>query len=399
MIALYRSGRQSDALDAYRRARAAFAEELGIEPGAVLRDLEGAILRHDRTLDAPPVIDQRAAALPPAATPLFGRAADIDHIVGALADSRVLTLIGPGGVGKTRLAIAVARAAAERFSAGARVAWLAPVARADGVAAALAAAIDAQPTGGESVDAALVRRLTGQELLLVVDNCEHVLDAAPLLSMLLAQCPRLTLLATSREPLRLTVERCVPIAPLPPGAAVELFKERAAMRDPHVALDVDDALDTICRRLDGLPLAIELAAGRVGLLTARQLADRLADALPLLADGPRDLAARQQTMRATLDWSYELLDATEQRALAALGAFTGGSTLEAAEAVTQAPITVYIRSSPATSPMSTMGASACSRSCGNTRRSACTNPPTRQTCACVTPAGISSGRNAKSATC
>ena len=179
MIALYRSGRQSDALDAYRRARAAFAEELGIEPGAVLRDLEGAILRHDRTLDAPPVIDQPAAALPPAATPLFGRAADIDHIVGALADSRVLTLIGPGGVGKTRLAIAVARAAAERFSAGARVAWLAPVARADGVAAALAAAIDAQPTGGESVDAALVRRLTGQELLLVVDNCEHVLDAAP----------------------------------------------------------------------------------------------------------------------------------------------------------------------------------------------------------------------------
>jgi predicted ATPase/DNA-binding SARP family transcriptional activator len=341
MLALYRCGRQSDALEVYTCGRLRLDEELGLDPSPELQRLQQAILRHDPSL-ATSRPSRRPA--PPAAppTPTVGRERDLAALAAALSENRLVTLTGPGGVGKTRLAIEAARALADRYPAGVYVAWLAPVAHAGDMPAALAAAVDVASQPGEHPQDALVRRLGGAGTLLVADNLEHVLEAAPLLADLLAACPQLGILGTSREPLRLRGERCVPVDPLAVPDGTKLFVDRARDRRPDFRLtDANGAaVAELCRRLDGLPLALELAAGRIGLLEPEQIVARLADALSVLEGGSRDAPARQQTVRATLEWSVELLDEPEHRAFLALGAFTGGSELEAAEQVTGAPLAV-----------------------------------------------------------
>jgi predicted ATPase/DNA-binding SARP family transcriptional activator len=340
MRALYRAGRHVEALAVYREARRRLDVELGLEPGPSLRELEQAILGHDPSLVAIPEARPRAPAAPP--TPTVGREQDLEALTLALDESRLVTLTGPGGVGKTRLAVEAARALGDRYPAGVHSAWLAPVANPFDVPLALAAAVGAMPQPGEPAERALTRRLGGDATLVLADNLEHVLGSTPLLADLLAACPQLRILATSREPLRLRGERCVPVGPLAVPDAITLFVDRARDRRPEFGLTDANApaIEDLCAQLDCLPLALELAAGRSGLLEPQQLVVRLADALPVLEGGARDAPARQRTIRATLEWSFELLDDQERDAFIALGAFTGGAELEAAEHVTKAPLSV-----------------------------------------------------------
>ena len=284
MRALYAAGRHVEALDVFHEARRRLDDELGLELGPALRALEQAILEHDPSLAGSAAPARPALPAPP--TPTVGRDRDIELVADALEQSRLVTLTGPGGVGKTRLAIETARAHASRRV---YVAWLAAVAHPGDVAGALASAVDVAEQPGERVEDALARRLGGPAALLVADNLEHVLDAAPLLAELLTTCPELRILATSREPLGLRGERCLPVSPLAVGDAVTLFMDRARDRRPDLAFT--DAVVDLCERLDGLPLALELAAGRVGLLEPEQLVTRLGDALEILEGGPRDAPA------------------------------------------------------------------------------------------------------------
>jgi predicted ATPase/DNA-binding SARP family transcriptional activator len=327
MLALYRSGRHADALAAYRAARATLDAELGLEPGPALRRLEQQILVHDPALQA---VAPGVPASP--ATPTFGRDDDVRDVLGALETARLVTLTGPGGVGKTRLAIEVARAAGGRFVP------LAPIADPDRIPDAACAALGIRRMPGEEAAAALERTLRQVPTLLILDNLEHLPGAGRLIAGLLDAVPTTTVLATSRQPLRVGAERVRTVAPLATESAVELFLDRAAARGPAVA--PTDAVAQICATLGGLPLAIELAAGRLGVLTPEQLAARLSDALSVLSRGPDDAPERQRTLRATLDWSFELLTAGERDAFAALAAFAGGCELDAAEAVTGAPLPV-----------------------------------------------------------
>ena len=357
MLALYRSGRQADALDAYRLARARLVDELGVEPTRQLQDLETAILRQDPALDA----GEQAAArtrptLPVPAQPLVGRTLDVAAVTSLVRTpaARLVTLTGPGGTGKTRLALEAAHQLVSDFSGGVVLVDLAPLHDAALVASTVAHAVGAS---GED-DAELVERVgaavAGHDLLLVLDNFEHVLEAAPLVAELLAHVPTLRALATSREPLRIRVEHeyRVPSLGLPPATAtalaevsksdaVALFvaRARAARTGFELTQGNAEAVVDICRALDGLPLALELAAARVRLLSTSDLRDRLENRLGLLADGGRDLPDRQRTLRAAIDWSHDLLDEPEQRLLARLAVFAGGWTLDAAERICDADLT------------------------------------------------------------
>jgi predicted ATPase/transcriptional regulator with XRE-family HTH domain len=268
-------------------------------------------------------------------------------------DIRLVTLTGPGGVGKTRLALQVAGQVGAAFPAGAFAAELAPVTDRDGVCRAIGRALGL-PDEGRLIPATLVASLGGKSLLLVLDNFEHLLDAAPLVAELLRGASRLKVLATSRAALRLSGEQEFPVPPLPvpdpahlPAlealagyAAVGLFVDRATRVRPDFALAADNAgaIAAICAQLDGLPLAIELAAARVRTLPPRVLLERLREAterpsLHLLAGGPRDAPARHQTLRETIAWSYDLLSEPERALFRRLAVFSGGCTLEAAEYV------------------------------------------------------------------
>jgi predicted ATPase/DNA-binding SARP family transcriptional activator len=363
MLALYRAGRQADALEAYRHARATLVEQLGLEPGVELRELERAVLAQDPDLAVPAPSGAEPAApplvrIPAAPTPTVGRDADIAYLCAAVRDpdARLTTVVGPGGVGKTRLAAEAARAIGHEFQDGARFVSLAAVGADEHVASTICRELDVPLVAGEPVDRALVAHLRDHELLLVLDNFEHVLEAAPLVADLVAGAPRVSVLATSREPLRLRAERLMHLDPLvvpadgsnggaaagPPAPAVALFVAVAQARDPGFALTERNAaaLLEVCRRLDGLPLAIELAAGRVDMLSVSELAGRLREGLDALGAGPRDAPARQRTLTATLEWSWSLLSPDERRAFAGLAVFAGGATLHAAEAVTGAPLDV-----------------------------------------------------------
>jgi predicted ATPase/DNA-binding SARP family transcriptional activator len=334
MLALYRSGRQADALDAYQDARRALTDELGLEPGPDLRDVHQAILRHDTSLLAPEGIASPVEAkLPSFLTAFVGRESEIEEVAALVRDgARLLTLTGLGGMGKTRLAVEAARNLATDFNGNVAYVQLASI-----TDPALVAPTIAQALGESSVAAedALAQHLRSWgRLLLLVDNFEQVLEAAPLLARLL-EAPDLSVLVTSRAPLRLSGEHEFPLPPLQVDEAVTLFADRALGVNPHFRLGdgETDAVQELCARLEGLPLAIELAAARSKLLTPTALLGRLAGRLDLLAEGPRDAPARHRGLRTTLDWSYELLTPSQQRVFAQLAVFVGGCSLEAAEAV------------------------------------------------------------------
>ncbi len=334
MLALYRSGRQADALDAYQDARRALTDDLGLEPGPELRELHQAILHHDASLLAPePSVSPTEAKLPSFLTVFVGRESELEEVAALVrGGARLLTVTGLGGMGKTRFAVEAARNLAADFDGNVAYVQLASIADPELVAASIAQALG---ESGVAAEDALAQHLRSRgRLLLLVDNFEQVLDAAPLLPRLL-EAPDLSVLVTSRAPLRVSGEHEYPLPPLQVDEAVTLFADRALGVNPHFTLGdgETDAVEELCARLEGLPLAIELAAARSKLLTPTALLGRLAGRLDLLAEGPRDAPARHRGLRTTLDWSYELLTPSRRRVFAQLAVFVGGCSLEAAEAV------------------------------------------------------------------
>ena len=266
--------------------------------------------------------------LPVPTTPFLGRERELVEVVGLLEGTRLLTLTGPGGMGKTRLASHAAGVASDGYPDGV---WWIPLASLRDPALVLEAA--AQVVGSKGI---LADHISDKAMLLLFDNFEHVVEAATGVAALLGSCPNLDLLVTSREPLHVTGEQEYQVPPLAHEEGVGFFLARARAVEP--GFEADDAVSEICRRLDDLPLALELAAARVKALSSAQILERLEQRLPLLTGGARDLPERQRTLRATIEWSYELLKTEEQQLFARLAVFLGGCTLEAAEEVAEADL-------------------------------------------------------------
>ncbi len=299
----------------------------------------------------PRTLERHETNLPMQLTTLVGREAEIAHVSAMIErdGARLVTLTGPGGTGKTRLALAVAAEALDTFPDGVWFVDLAPLTDPALVLPGIAGVLGVREVGGQPLLRTVEAFLASKRLLLVLDNFEQVLDAAPQLAELLTACPRLSMLVTSREPLQMRAEQQVPVAPLPLPPqermlslaelarvpAINLFVQRARAIVPNFTLTEENApaIVAICQRLDGLPLAIELAAARIRLLPPQALQERLGRSLPVLTGGPRDAPARQRTLRDAIAWSHDLLEGDEPALFRRLAVFSGGWTLEAAEAV------------------------------------------------------------------
>jgi predicted ATPase/DNA-binding SARP family transcriptional activator len=355
MRALSQAGRPAEALTVYERTRQTLADQLGADPSSELSAVHTAVLRGQ--IGKPPAPAMEPARRTNLRTPLnsfVGRTNDVALVSELVDDYRLTTLVGPGGFGKTRLAVEVARALLDKMPDGVWLVELASVANGSDVPAAVLAAMDlrepalaAREMAKDPLDR-LFAALRSRSALLVLDNCEHVIDdAAALADRLLADCPRLRILATSREPLSITGEAVWQVDPLglPPEDvdgrevlgydAVHLLVDRARAVRPGFTVNDDNAaaVAQICRVLDGMPLAIELAAARIRTMTVAHLAERLDDRFRVLIGGSRTALPRHQTLRAAVDWSWDLLSDAERALLRRLAIFTGGATLEAAQRV------------------------------------------------------------------
>jgi predicted ATPase/DNA-binding SARP family transcriptional activator len=360
MLALYRSGRQADALAAFSEARRALVTGLGIEPGHRLSRLQQRMLVQDPTLGwrrrpargrtmpaTTPAATRARGSLPAPLASFVGRERERRAVIGLLDDARLVTLTGAGGCGKTQLALRVARDVADRFGGGAWIAELASRRDPALVPTAIAQALGLPEQPGRAVTDVVVEFIGDRSLLLILDNCEHLIAAtAAFTADVLARCPALRVLATSREPLRIAGEHPwrVPSLGLPPDAgldaltasdAARLFVTRAREVSPGFSVTTANApaIVKICHELDGIPLALELAAARLPMLSADEIAARLDDRFGLLAHGRRIGPDRHQTLEAAIDWSYQLLGHAERRLLARLSVFAGGFTVDAVEEV------------------------------------------------------------------
>ncbi len=361
MLALYRSGRQAEALAAYRDARETLVETLGIEPGAALRQLERAILDQDPVLDVAVVAPvsaapRRSLASPTRPTSFVGREEEVREISSLLrsVEVRLLTLTGAGGAGKTRLAIEAARSLGDELPDGVVLVELAPISGADLVSVVIADSLGIGSRTEQEPREALAAFLRDREMLLVLDSFEHVIEAAPLLADVLVTSRALKLLVTSRSPLDLSEERIFPVPALelpdPSQTArlqglrrvesVRLFVERAQHVRPDFELTEAnaDAVAELCRQMDGLPLALELAAARIKLLSPAAILERLGQRLELLKAAPgTGVPERHRTLRAATEWSYDLLATEEQAVFTSLAVFAGAFTLDGAAAVAGEP--------------------------------------------------------------
>lgn len=335
MLAQYRSGRQADALQTYRRMRDRLVEELGVDPSPVLRDTYQQILDPRGSAPHARQPQRPAPALSRRATRFIGRERELLSIGTAVRDNPLVTLTGVGGVGKTRLALEVARREQPRFGDGVWLVELAPIDDRAAVGHTIAASLRLQQRQGLDIESTVIEYLGERELLLIVDNCEHVLDdAARLIDQIVKRCPHATVLATSREALGVEGERILSVPPLEADDATALFVDRARASRPDFDPDREPvgAVAEICRQVDGLPLAIELAAARIRVMGSLDVARRL-DGLRLLSGGARGAPPRQQSLAATIRWSYELLSEPEQALFSRLSGFAGGFDLEAAHGV------------------------------------------------------------------
>lgn len=334
-------GQTAEALAAYEQTRRTLADTLGTDPGAALQELYAELLRGQETPLA-------GSALRSGLTSFVGRDQDLAGLSTDLDDHRLITLVGPGGAGKTRLATEAGIAWRERHRAPVWFVELAPVSEPDAVLPAFVAALDLQTSrvferlraAGRSVDdwALLTSALSTGPALVIVDNCEHLLDeAADVIDRLLVSAPMLRVIATSREPLAIDGEHIRPLPPLEPSPAAQLFFDRAAAAGvPVVSADLAAVTD-IVQRLDGLPLAIELAAARVRTMTIADIAERLSDRFALLTGGRRTALPRHRTLYAVVAWSWDLLDPVERDLLQRFSVFSGGADAVAAAAVTAIP--------------------------------------------------------------